>query len=135
MNFLWHAAFCDHTVWSAHPFPTLQECRAQQLKTRPECWIRGLQEATTQGIEATSANLFRKERLGMQRSSKAMLLRPTSLGTRLSPPIYDFGWQAVTHGDRPRIGRSNAKANTRGHQLSRIITSSDVDGDCDIQAP
>ena len=43
------------------PLPTPQGRRAQQLKTRPECWIRGLHEASTQGIEATSANLFRKE--------------------------------------------------------------------------
>ena len=33
-----------------------------------------MHEASTQGIEATSANLFRKECLGMQRSPKAMLL-------------------------------------------------------------
>ena len=59
------------------PLPTPQGRRAQQLKTRPECWIRGLHEASTQGIEATSANLFSKEYLGMQRSPKAMLLRPT----------------------------------------------------------
>ncbi len=61
------------------PLPTPQGRRAQQLKTRPECWIRGLHEASTQGIEATSANLFRKECLGMQRSPKAMPLRPTNL--------------------------------------------------------
>ena len=59
--------------------PTPQERRAQQLKTRPECWMRGLHEASTQGIEATSANLFRTECLGMQRSLKAMLLRTTNV--------------------------------------------------------
>ena len=40
------------------PLPTPQGRRAKQLKTRPECWIRGLREASTQGIEATSANPF-----------------------------------------------------------------------------
>ena len=77
----WHTAFCDHTVQSAlsPSVPTPQGRRAQQLKTRPECWIRGLHEASTQGIEVTSANLFRKECLGMQRSPKAMLLRPTNV--------------------------------------------------------
>ena len=57
------------------PLPTLQGCRAQQLKTRLECWIRRLHEASTQ---ATSANLFGKECLGMQQSPKAMPLRPTN---------------------------------------------------------
>ena len=62
------------------PLPTPQGRRAQQqLKIRHERWIRGLHEASTQGIEATSANLFRKECLGMQRSPKAMLLRPTNV--------------------------------------------------------
>ena len=61
------------------PLPTTQGRRAQQLKTRPECWIRGLHEASTQGVEATSANLFRKECLGMQRSPKAMLPHPTNV--------------------------------------------------------
>ena len=61
------------------PLPTPQGRRVQQLKTRPECWIRGLHEASTQGTEATSADLFRKEYLGMQRSPKAMLLRPTNV--------------------------------------------------------
>ena len=54
------AAFCNHTVWSALFFPTRQGCQEQQLKTMPECWIRGLHEVSTQGIEATSTNLFRR---------------------------------------------------------------------------
>ena len=40
------------------PLPTPQGRRAQQFKTRPEYWIRGLHEASTQGTEATSANLY-----------------------------------------------------------------------------
>ena len=35
--------------------PTPQGRRAQQLKTRPECWIQGLHDASTHGIEAPSA--------------------------------------------------------------------------------
>ena len=61
------------------PLPTPQGRRALQLKTRPECWIRGLHEASTQGVEAASANLFRKECLGMQRSPKAMQLRLSNI--------------------------------------------------------
>ena len=57
------------------PLPTPQGRRAQQLKTRLECWIRGLHEASTQGKE----QLFRKECLGMQRSPKAMPLCPTNV--------------------------------------------------------
>ena len=61
------------------PLPTPQGRRAQQLKTGPECWIRGLHEASTQGIEATTANLFKKECPGMQQRPIAMLLRPTNV--------------------------------------------------------
>ena len=53
--------FFDHTFGVSFPLPTPQERRAQQLKNRPECWIRELHEASTQGIEATSAKLFRTE--------------------------------------------------------------------------
>ena len=78
--FLWACSLFSTTLFGVpFPLPTPQGRRAQQLKTRPECWIRGLHEASTQGIEATSANLFRKECLGMQRSPKAMLLRPTNI--------------------------------------------------------
>ena len=78
--FLWACSLFSTTLFGVpFPLPTPQGRRAQQLKTRPECWIRGLHEASTQGIEATSANLFRKECLGMQRSPKAMLLRPTNV--------------------------------------------------------
>ena len=59
--------------------PTPQGRLVQQLMTRPECWIRGLHKASTQGIEATSANLFRKECLGIQQSPKAKLLSPTNI--------------------------------------------------------
>ena len=80
MYFLWACSLFSTTLFGVpFPLPTPQGRRAQQLKTRPECWIRGLHEASTQGIEATSANLFRKECLGMQRSPKAMLLRPTNV--------------------------------------------------------
>ena len=78
--FLWACSLFSTALFGVpFPLPTPQGRRAQQLKTRPECWIRGLHEASTQGIEATSANLFRKECLGMQRSPKAMLLRPTNV--------------------------------------------------------
>ena len=78
--FLWACSLFSTTLFGVPiPLPTPQGRRAQQIKTRPECWIRGLHEASTQGIETTSANLFRKECLGMQRSPKAMLLRPTKI--------------------------------------------------------
>ena len=54
--FLWACSQFSTTLFRVpFPLPTPQGRRAQQLKTRPECWIRGLHEASTQGIEATSA--------------------------------------------------------------------------------
>ena len=71
---------CTTTLFGVPvPLPSTQEYRAQQLKTRPVCWIPGLHEASTQGTNATSANLFRNDCLGMQRSPKAVLFRPINV--------------------------------------------------------
>ena len=122
--FLWACSLSSTTLFGVpFPLPTPQGRRAQQLKTRPECWIRGLHEASTQGIEATSANLFRKECLGMQRSPKAMLLRPTNVdlpecdchlppmesdGRRSRPVPYDCFLPSLL---------STTKASLRNHYL------------------
>jgi hypothetical protein len=77
---------------------TLQGRQVQQFKTRPECWIRGLNEASTQSTEATSANLFWKECLGLKRSPKDMLFRSWNAIVTSQPGI---GWQAVTSSRSP----------------------------------
>ena len=108
------------------PLPTPQGRRAQQLKTRPECWIRGLHEASTQGIEATSANLFRKECLGMQRSPKAMLLRPTNVDLPECdchlPPMESDGRRSRPVGDKCkstylRVDKSDSRGSKNLHQV------------------
>ena len=93
------------------PLPKPQGPRAQQLKTMPECWIRGLHEASTQGIEATSANLFRRSALGFSKSRRPCRSAPRMLTFRnalvISQPWnrlagdhardnHAIGWQAVT---------------------------------------
>jgi hypothetical protein len=101
-------------LWACSLFSTTpQGRRAQQLKTRPECWIRGLHEASTQGTDGTSANLFRKDCIGMQRSPKAMLLRdchlpPMESDGRRSRPVSryctDYRWNA-RDGNKGRLMR------------------------------
>ena len=84
-----HAGFVTALLGVAFPFPTLQGCRAQQLKTWPECGIRGLHDASSQGIRATSANLFRKPRSALGCSEAR---RPS----RSAPQILIFRNAIVT---------------------------------------
>jgi hypothetical protein len=42
------------------PFPSSLGCRAQQLDTMRECWIRGINNAPTKGVEATSEKLHQE---------------------------------------------------------------------------
>ena len=98
--FLWACSLFSTTLYGVpFPLPTPEGRRVQQLKTRPECWNRGFHEASTKSIEATSANFFRKECLGMQRSPKAMLLRPTNVDL---PECYCHLLTMVSAGMRSR---------------------------------
>ena len=81
------------TLFEVHiPLSTPQGRRAQHLETRPECWIRGLHKASTQGIEATSANLFRKPEEGLPWD----VAKPEGASRPLRPQMLIFRNAIVT---------------------------------------
>jgi hypothetical protein len=100
LDFRVYAAIFDHTTCGAHfpPHTSMALGFATQHCNHADVRDSNSKQGKTQDMEATWANIFygRSAKIATRPDWKATLPHGLKFPFRLSPPSYDFIWQAAT---------------------------------------